>query len=257
VFGTPWRLAFAAVALPGPLLALGILFLREPPRHAGLAGTVRGSLLTPPMIVLAILGLAGASTIFQTMMAWFPTILIRMHHWSAGTAGLSFGMTTSAAAIVAAATAAIIGRRATVHRMLMVAAACVGLAILPALAMQRLGTAGALIAAGAALAPVLTAYALAPVILQNLASAGAWGRTAAVFKLAESFGIALSATAVGALSDGVFHASGGVGAALTVSIVVVAVISSGALYLATRVRAAAPPTMAGEPIQILQEGRSQ
>jgi MFS family permease len=185
----PWRLAFVCVAAPGPLVALTLLTLREPRRSlpSPTADTPRAH--SAGKVALLITGLAGTSATFQTMMAWFPTVLVRLHGWSPSSAGLAIGLVSGAAALLAAATAAGIGRRNTPFGMLTAVTVCVLVAVPFAFGPVSTSPATALFFSGLLAAPLLIAYSLAPVILQSVSSGTAWGRVAASFKLAESIGI--------------------------------------------------------------------
>jgi MFS family permease len=230
----PWRLAFVCVAAPGPLVALILLTLREPKRShpSQTEGTPRSQ--SASMVALLIAGLAGASATFQTMMAWFPTVLVRLHGWPPSSAGAAIGLVCGAAALFAAATAAGIGRRNTTPGMLTAATICVLVAVPFAIGPVSTRPAVALICSGLLAAPLLIAYSLAPVILQAVSSGTAWGRVAALFKLAESVGIALGTSVTGILSDRLSSHAGGIGWALAVAMACILAITGTVLIVARR-----------------------
>jgi MFS family permease len=240
----PWRLAFVCVAAPGPLVALILCTLHEPRRSlpSPTAGASRSH--SAKTVALLITGLAGTSATFQTMMAWFPTVLVRSHGWSPSSAGAALGLVSGAAALFAAATSAGIGRRNTTPGMLTAVTVCVLVAVPFALGPASTSAATALICSGLLAAPLLIAYSLAPVILQAVSSGTAWGRVAALFKLAESIGIALGASVVGVLSDRLSSHADGIGWALAAAMASILAITGTVLIVTRRKLPARAPTHA-------------
>ena len=102
----------------------------------------------------------------------------------------------------------------------------------------------ALICSGLLAAPLLIAYSLAPVILQAVSSGTAWGRVAALFKLAESIGIALGASVVGVLSDRLSSHADGIGWALAAAMASILAITGTVLIVTRRKLPARAPTHA-------------
>jgi MFS family permease len=227
----PWRLVFVCVADPGPLVALTLLTLHEPGRSLPTAQADAFRSPSAGTVALLIAGLAGSSATFQTMMAWLPTVLVRLHGWSASSAGTAIGLVSGAAALFAAATAAGIGRRNTTRGMLMAVTACALAAVPAAFGPTSTSPTTALLCCGLLAAPLLIAYSLAPVILQAVSSGTTWGRIAASFKLAESIGIALGASITGVLSDHL-SSQGGVGTALAAAMACILTITTTALIVA-------------------------
>lgn len=102
-FGTlaPWQAVFLIVGLPGLLIALLTLTLREPPRTGIVAdadampdlGTVarhvwdrRGAYL------LTIVGFSASSLTWNGVSSWLPTHFIRTFGWAPATVGLRYGL---------------------------------------------------------------------------------------------------------------------------------------------------------------------
>lgn len=92
----PWQMVFFIVGLPGLLVALWVLTLREPKRH--------GATQTPPLPEVFAYMKANRTTLichnmcyaFSAMMAygvaaWIPEFMIRTHGWSAGQIGTAYG----------------------------------------------------------------------------------------------------------------------------------------------------------------------
>ena len=99
-----WRLAFLAAAIPGMLLAILALFLKEPERKAGyrqtlsIEETIRELWKTPSYLY----NLVGATALtFATggLAYWFPTFLYRMRGWHMMHAAQLFGAVTVVAGI--------------------------------------------------------------------------------------------------------------------------------------------------------------
>jgi hypothetical protein len=96
----PWQLTFIVVGLPGLLVAMWILTLREPPRR----GATAAGKSEPFAAVLAWLrrharaygchfaGFALLSLVFNATIAWLPSVFVRVHGWAAGEAAFWIGL---------------------------------------------------------------------------------------------------------------------------------------------------------------------
>jgi MFS family permease len=95
----PWQVVFMLAAIPGAVLGLVLLILiKEPARSRSRQTQARGSAFKT--LVTAIVGdwrllrvlaafcLMAASTV--ALVAWSPTLFIRVHHWSVRQVGLTF-----------------------------------------------------------------------------------------------------------------------------------------------------------------------
>ncbi len=108
-----WRWAFFLAGIPGALLAVGLLFFRDPPRGAldaggtAAAATPHGSLRES----LAALGRHGSfvyNTVAQIIYTfvigglaiWMPTYFVRVRHLPLASADLTFGGVLAAAGLV-------------------------------------------------------------------------------------------------------------------------------------------------------------
>ena len=96
----PWQVVFIAVGLPGLLVALLMLTVREPPRLGRIAATAglplaevlryfRRNAATVACHNLGFTMLAFAS---YAATAWIPTIFVRVYGWSAATIGVRLGL---------------------------------------------------------------------------------------------------------------------------------------------------------------------
>jgi MFS family permease len=106
-----WRGAFIYAGLPGIMLALSLLLLREPRRGEadGLAGgtvpTARvreiGSLLTNRRYALLVWGYTAQTFAIGAFATWGPTFLVRAHGLSLAFSGEVFGAMLAGAGLVA------------------------------------------------------------------------------------------------------------------------------------------------------------
>ncbi|MGB7130338.1 MAG: MFS transporter [Candidatus Sulfotelmatobacter sp.] len=93
-----WRSPFYFAAVPGFLLALSVLFLREPPRgqfdslkETPQSGTLRG-LARNPAFWTATLGMAAMTFALGGIQVWMPTFLSRARGYSLESANFTFGV---------------------------------------------------------------------------------------------------------------------------------------------------------------------
>lgn len=99
----PWQVVFLFVGLPGLVVALLMLTVREPLRTGLRAGTKAGQAL-PLRDVAAYLGerrgtygylmagFAASSLLWNGANGWIPTFFIRTYGWTAAEVGLRFGL---------------------------------------------------------------------------------------------------------------------------------------------------------------------
>jgi len=97
-----WQLTFVAVGVPGFLVVLLLLWLREPPRKMGaLGGTEEVPSVAELMQWLRqnwraygslMLGVSLLSVLGYGTMAWYPEFLVRSHDFTRGEAGAQFGI---------------------------------------------------------------------------------------------------------------------------------------------------------------------
>ena len=102
-----WRMPFYVAAMPGILLAIAMMFMREPERGrtdtlalSAERGTFRG-LLRNKAFWTASLGMAFLTFALGGLQVWMPTFLSRVRHISLRDAGLIFGGLTVVAGIFA------------------------------------------------------------------------------------------------------------------------------------------------------------
>ena len=95
----PWQGVFIVIGLPGILVALWIATLKEPVRRGtkkGVAPSVKamfGHLVANLRAYgLLIMGYAIFTLFWNGGVAWFPTLLMRVHGWTASEVGLRYGL---------------------------------------------------------------------------------------------------------------------------------------------------------------------
>jgi MFS family permease len=99
----PWRLTMMTLALPGLLLAIGmILFFRDPARHIRkgaasppMAAAFRALLANRAMVLKVIIGHSFTAVAGYGVLTWFPTHLIRSFQLTPAFVGLASGLTTA------------------------------------------------------------------------------------------------------------------------------------------------------------------
>ncbi len=102
-----WRLPFLVCALPGVVLSLLLLTLREPRRGSQdhLVGTAERAtvwgLFRNRAFWTASLGMAGLTFAVGGMQVWMPSFLVRVRHIKLSEANFVFGLLTVVAGIVA------------------------------------------------------------------------------------------------------------------------------------------------------------
>ncbi len=98
----PWQVVFLFVGLPGVLVAVLLLTVREPERTALAGGAAAGQGMPLPEVLRYLRDRAGAygllvaafsvsALMWNGAMAWIPTFFIRQHGWTAAEVGLRFG----------------------------------------------------------------------------------------------------------------------------------------------------------------------
>jgi MFS family permease len=91
-----WKAAFVIVGLPGLLVAAALLTVREPIRRERAAEGLKSSTLAFARANLGVLtvmiaGLACNALASFSLIAWTPTVFVRLFHWQASSIGVAYG----------------------------------------------------------------------------------------------------------------------------------------------------------------------
>lgn len=246
----PWRVVFVLAAIPGLLLAIVFVLLREPARRrAALGKTDAGTSLpvAPParrrddwnQIIRLLAGFGLLSSIAVALSVWGPTFFIRVHGWSIKETGLAFGalsLVSGFLGTIAGGSISDLLRRLghadpNIRTILVALAMCsIALAAFPAL-----DEAGAAFAAlsGAYFAIMIGIGAAMPT-MPLIAAFGDQGRLTATYLLvANVFGIGTAPTLVALINDLVFKQDHSIGLAAATFCLICAPVCA-ALLLASR-----------------------
>lgn len=242
----PWQAVFIAVGLPGILVALLVLGLREPPR----TGVKRG---VPPQFrsvlrymgerktayLLLIIGYSIAGLMWNGSVAWWPTYFMRTFGWTTTEVGMRYGLTIMVAGALDAISggwlAARMQRRGKADANILI-----GLVSL--IVAAPAGIAGAL--AGSdwlALAGVFVflfgcamPYGGAAAALQAITPNQMRGQVSAIYLFSLSFfGMGFGPTVVAFFTDHVFRHDAAIGQSLAMTILISAPVSA-IILLASR-----------------------
>ena len=249
VFGNlePWQALFMAVGLPGLLVALLVLTLREPARtgmaagdHPSFAEFARFVRSRGRAFGFLIIGFAISGVMWNGSIAWIPTYFIRVFGWTASEVSLPYGLIT----IVSGMSGIILGGTIATRlrsRGVMDANILVGLlAIAVALPCGVLATfAGTANQAMALFGLFLFGCAMpwggAVAALQEITPNQMRGQISAVHLFCLSlFGLGLGPTMVASFTDHLFHNDLALGKSIALTIAIAGPISAVLLLLARR-----------------------
>lgn len=208
----PWQMVFLLVGLPGLLVALAVLALREPVRHHApdpvpWAGTRRWLFEERRFLVHHLGGFGLLSMAAYASAAWIPSALVRSFGWSTVQAALALGAMTTVFSVIGCIAGGIwsdhLARlRGPAARLRVGAAAGIGAAASAA----ALALASSAPLAVAALAPLCFAVALpfgaASAALAECTPPRLRGQSSALYLMAISvIGIGLGPTAVALVTE--------------------------------------------------------
>ena len=243
----PWQLIFMIVGLPGVLVALLILTLREPARRGVVDADMPsfGAVLATMQAQWRaygglIVGLCFAGLMWNGVVAWVPTHFIRTFGWTAAEAGVRYG-----AVLLVCGTAGInfggwLAGRLTDRG---VAGANVRVGAISALAALPFGViapllpdaTASLVVFGGFLFAGAMPYGAAAAAFQAITPNRMRGQVSAIYLFALNLcGIGLGPTLVAALSQHVFGGDAGISKAIALNVLLAAPTS--ALVLSTAVR---------------------
>ena len=216
-----WRLAFLAVALPGPLVALAVLLIRLHPQRGGADGDSPVARVKPAVsayirahgrTMVCVFGGSGLLALgIAASASWLPIVAARLFGASAAQVGQGIGVAyllgTAAGAVLGAAGVKLLRRRAGMATPVRVVAIGSSLAALASLLMPAAHSATALyLLFGVQVAALIAGSVLVPTLLQDMTPAALRSRLIAIGTGVTVGLSALSPVLVGALSD-LLHAS--------------------------------------------------
>lgn len=243
----PWQGVFVAVGLPGILVALLVLTLREPPR----TGTLKGDHPDFRQVLAYLgkhrrtyaalmLGYAIAGTVWNGSVAWLPEFFKRVHGWDVATVGLRYGLITIFAGTLGAITGGTIASRNRVRGMsdANIHIGLISLAVLaPAGLFAVLTTSPELAMAGTALFLFGCAmpFGAAAAAVQEITPNQMRGQVSAIYLFGLSFfGMGFGPTIIAFFTDSVFGNDAALGQSIAALIVIATPIAALLLTLARK-----------------------
>ncbi|WP_157995057.1 MFS transporter [Peristeroidobacter soli] len=240
----PWQLTFVMIGLPGVVLAMALLTIREPSRGAQTIGTRDRSFSIREVIeflwqgrafyVRFYLGMALIVIVLYALPAWMPSFLMRAHGADPTTVGLRYGVLVlimgSAGVLSGPFVDRWLARRGHADSPIRVAAiACIGLVIFTAILPLMPGFSGALIAAAGGTFFFSLPQAMSATALQLATPNRMRGIVASLYLFVLSvIGLGAAPTVVAVVTDRVFGDPSKVGLSLAV---VCAISAAGAAVL--------------------------
>lgn len=213
-----WQASFLVAGLPGILVAAAFLFVKEPPRqgqrvaeNVSLGDTIRLVMEKRAFLFPQFCASAACALVVLSLLAWMPTYLIRAYGYTAGEAGLRYGLAVLIGGVSGLiASGSITNRLAAAGRTdasVIVALGSTLLGIVPAvLASIVPSSTAALLLSAVSVFGFASAIALAPVALPIVIPNEMRGQVYALYLLTISIlGYAIGPVIVAMITDGVFH----------------------------------------------------
>lgn len=229
VFGTvkPWQFAFIVAGLPGLLIALAFLFIRDPRHQAGTPPViplreVRGELRAKARVYWSLFGgVAAVNLAVLGTVNWLPAMFTRGFDMELAQTGYLSG-----ALLIAGGLIGMIGGGMAMDRFgggvpaarLRFCAVAVAFAIIPACLFPLVPTVwGASLLFIAFFSAAAAVVSAAPSVLQEIAPAGMRATIAAVYVFViNAVGIGLGPSVTAALSDWLFPGGDGIRSAMAI-----------------------------------------
>ena len=237
-----WRVTFLIVGAPGLLVALLVLTVREPPRRAlllsatGVAapfglGEVFAQVRLRWRAVTGIAAMISCqATCNYALLAWGPAFFDRMHHWPKDRTGLVLGLTTLGCGCTGLFAGGYLsdrwqsrGMRDAPLRVGLISLFGLLLTLAPAMLLREAGWTVALLVPAVFFIglPIGCGYAALQLIFPNQAR----GRVSAMVIFAVALGgLAVGGLLPGFLDDHLFHDEYRIGASISLTVVVAALL---------------------------------
>ncbi|MGE4304048.1 MAG: spinster family MFS transporter [Novosphingobium sp.] len=227
----PWQGVFIAIGLPGVLVALWVMTMREPARTgkkadmvATIGATMRYMADNGRTYSVMIMGYALLTLMWNCAIAWYPTLFMRVHGWSTTEVGTRFGLVIMVSGALGVLCGGILATRLRDHGLKdsnILVGIVAGLIALPAgLASGLLQDAWPILAAvfvfqfGCAMP-----FGAAAAALQDITPNQMRGQVTAIYQFTTNmFGIGLGPTLTALFTDHLFRDEMALGSSLALSI---------------------------------------
>jgi MFS family permease len=243
----PWQAVFIAIGLPGLLVALAVLFLREPVRtsmragdHPGIGDLLRHIGRNKGAYLLTMVGYSISGMLWNGALAWFPTYLMRGFGWSPSDVGLYYGLTLFVCGTAGILSGGAIGSRMRARGMedanIVIGLIALALAVPFGVAGMMAPTGGMTVAGiGLFLFATCMPWGCAAAAMQEITPNQMRGQISAIYLFGLNFiGLAFGPTLVAFFTDSVFGDDSAVGMSILTVILIAAPLSAIVLMLARR-----------------------
>jgi len=243
----PWQSVFIAIGLPGVLVALLVLTLREPVRTGVKAGVqphfrevLRHMGERRSTYFLIIFGYSLSGMMWNGSIAWLPTFFMRTFGWTTAEVGMKYGLTMMLAGTLGAITGGMI---ATALERRGHFDANIKIGLISLLVATPAGIFGALAGSpSAALAGIFVfllgcamPYGGAVAALYAITPNQMRGQVSAIYLFSLSFiGMGIGPTVVAFFTDHVFGNDAAIGSSLAMTMLISAPLSAVILWLSRR-----------------------
>ena len=243
----PWQAVFVAIGLPGVLVAIAVLFLREPARTSmmagdppGIAELVRHIGRNKGAYLLTMLGYSLSGMLWNGALAWFPTFLMRNFGWSPSDVGLYYGLTIFVAGTSGILTGGTLGSRmrAAGREDANIVVGLIALALAVPFGVAGMLAGDAWLALGGIalfLFGSCMPWGCAAAAMQEITPNQLRGQISAIYLFGLNFiGLAFGPTLIALFTDGVYGSDAAVGLSIATVMVIAAPASAIVLMLARK-----------------------
>lgn len=240
-----WQSLFVLVGLPGLLVALWVLTIREPARTDVKAGTLanfaevrRHMGRRKAAYALLILGYAFSGIIWNGAIAWIPTYFIRIFGWTASEISLPYGLITmvsgTSGIILGGWIATRLRARGIVDANLLIGLLAICVAMPTGIAASLVGSAEVALALFAIfLFGCAMPWGSAVAALQEITPNQMRGQVSAIYLFCLSlFGMGFGPTIVASFTDHVFASDAALGLSIASTIAITGPLAALLLWLA-------------------------
>ncbi len=242
-----WQSLFIIVGLPGLLVALLMLTLREPARTDVKAGVAPSFALVASHMkqnkaayALLILGYAFSGIMWNGAIAWIPTYFIRIFGWTASKVSLPYGLITILSGVSGIILGGLISTRLRQRGLLdaniLIGLIAIAIAMPAGIAACSVGTPKVAMALfGIFLFGCAMPWGSAVAALQEITPNQMRGQVSAIYLFCLSlFGMGVGPTVVASFTDRVFANDMAVGNAIAITIAITGPIAALLLWRARR-----------------------